>query len=516
MLPDSKEVNSLFKRDICIVFIITMLATISYLPLISKGLTNPYDGLWWSSYSLASDWQISCGRWGWFILDRLRGGYAGEPFNSLLTLLFMTVSSVIIFSLWERRTYHIVHSLLVVVCTTTCSYLSYRFQSPTFGASFFLSVAAAYVLVRELPFTDDHIKKLVTSAILLCLSLSLYQTNVGTFSAIVVINMLFLLLNNKKSAVLRQLCDAFIVGISGCLIYLLIWKLFMKAKDITASGYNGTDSISISTILQGLPIGILNTYREFLKYFASSDGYYLFRFLRVALFILVFALVLIKGIVTLKHDISSLLLYIVLFLLLPLTSSIYFLMTPGTNLAMIQMTGSFTIVVPLLLCLLDFNETNIKRFFFTTIGILLLYGNIYAVGTDVDAMSQGTDSTYSIMKDVQSSLISSGLYGPQYTYVYIGKMSENPLFRKNELWDRANLYAQFGNFWGGSDCLYQTYDGLMKRFGLNLPIGSPEQYEEILSDPSTETLPVYPEEGSIIARNDLVIIKISNKYRVDE
>ena len=80
-----------------IVFLNLCISVLMYFPMIAKGLTNTYDGLWQSTYFQASTWEISLGRWVWPFVDKVRGGYAAEPLNSLLTLCIITVATVIVF-----------------------------------------------------------------------------------------------------------------------------------------------------------------------------------------------------------------------------------------------------------------------------------------------------------------------------------------------------------------------------------------------------------------------------------
>ena len=132
------------------VLISMTIGVVSYLPVISRGLTNSHDGLWKSSYHQAGNLELSAGRWAWLFLDKIRGGYAAEPFNSLLTLLLLVIGIYIVFYTFGFEKHHIAYSLLIIISPTVCCYLSYRFMSPTFGMSFLLVLVAGWLSTKSL------------------------------------------------------------------------------------------------------------------------------------------------------------------------------------------------------------------------------------------------------------------------------------------------------------------------------------------------------------------------------
>ena len=55
---------------------------------------------------------------------------------------------------------------------------------------------------------------------------------------------------------------------------------------------------------------------------------------------------------------------------------------------------------------------------------LLLYGNIYAVGTDIDAMAQGSNSANTIMNNIVVTLNEKQLVSSDYQYAFFGNISD--------------------------------------------------------------------------------------------
>ena len=129
------------------------------------------------------------------------------------------------------------------------------------------------------------------------------------------------------------------------------------------------------------------------------------------------------------------------------------------------------ILFPSMLCLVGklFNDqgrldAQIKYF---TIGLSLfiLYGNIYMTATDLETMYEGNVSSDAIIDQVVHTLIGSELYSEEKEYVFLGRISDSPMFRKTVFWDRANSYARYGEFWTGANVMSKAYYGLLRRGG---------------------------------------------------
>ena len=67
-----------------------------YFMMMSLNLVNDLDGLWHPSNFIAGDWEISLGRALQRYADRARFGIVSEPFNTILTLILLSVGNVLI------------------------------------------------------------------------------------------------------------------------------------------------------------------------------------------------------------------------------------------------------------------------------------------------------------------------------------------------------------------------------------------------------------------------------------
>ncbi len=72
---------------------------VCYVSFFANMLTNQYDGLWIFSFYISWDIELPSGRWMLPFMDRLRYGYAGDPFSSYLALIFFAAGTVLLLSL---------------------------------------------------------------------------------------------------------------------------------------------------------------------------------------------------------------------------------------------------------------------------------------------------------------------------------------------------------------------------------------------------------------------------------
>ena len=239
--------------------------------------------------------------------------------------------------------------------------------------------------------------------------------------------------------------------------------------------------------------------------------HYIFSPIRSLIIFFIFAVVIFWGIKNLKSNPKNLVIYILLSLCLPIGANIALILAPATKAVHLHMTASMLFVIPLMLSFLDCEITNMKKVI-CALGVLLLYGNILALGTDIDALSQGSNTTYAIMNNIVTSLNEKGLLGREYEYAFYGNPAENELFQVNELYDNASNYAKFGTLQIKPDMVRNAYGGLFDDIGVNLTSVEYDTYEQILNSKQLDDMASYPAEGSIVEKDGIVIVKVSDDY----
>ncbi len=502
------------------ILFIWIISALCYLPLIARGLTNSVDGLWASTYSQAGNWELSIGRWAWLFLDKARDGYGAEPFNSLLTLLLIAIAMYIMTNMFmgesaKPRYRFYIFSMIVMCSTTVCCYLSYRYMSPTFGMSVLLSVAAAWFISAEMEDKKKANLYLAIATAFLIVSLGLYQANIGCFCVIIIFMMMKYIFQNDIKKVFNTFIRALLCGAIGCVLYKIAWDLCLWARKVSPADYNGANSLSVPHMLLSLPKSLMRIYGYWISYFMFRDGNYVFRLVRIVVTVLIFLLLFWTGIMGLRKRPKYLALYFLLVLLVPVGADIFLILAPDSMGVLAQMTFPMMMVLPLILCFLS-EEAKKRDRLLCLLGILLLYGNIYAVGADIDAMAQGSNSSNTIMNNIVVTLNQNELVSSDYQYAFFGNISANVMFKKNELFDTASGYAKFGKIQKKPDMVHKSYIGLVDDIGVNLEIVDNDLYHEIYYSGVLDEMPAYPADGAIVLKDGVVIVKVSDDYKVGE
>ena len=514
------HMENTIEKSVKPILVLWIISSLCYLPLIARGLTNSIDGLWASTYYQAGNWELSIGRWAWLFLDKARDGYGAEPYNSLLTLLLIAIAVYIATNMLmkhgEKPRYRFyIFAMLVMCSTTVCCYLSYRYMSPTFGMSVLLSDVAAWFITAEEDTKKKSYLNLAIATACLIVALGLYQANIGCFCVVIILGMINHIYHDDSKKALSVFLKALLCGTVGCILYKIAWELCLRARGVGAADYNGANSLSILKMILSLPKSVIRIYGYWISYFKFRDGNYVFSPIRIFVVLLVFGLLILVGIMKLRKSPKNLILYLLLIVLLPIGADIFIVMAPDSVGVLAQMTFPMMMVIPLILCFLS--EANIKReWLLSLFAILLLYGNVYAVGTDIDAMAQGSNSSNTIMNNIVVSLNEKGLISSDYQYAFFGNISENVMFRKNELYDMASTYAQFGTMLKKPDIVHKSYIGLVDDIGVNLDVVENDPYLKIYYSGVLEDMPAYPAEGSIILEDGVVIVKVSDDYKVEQ
>ena len=148
------------------------------------------------------------------------------------------------------------------------------------------------------------------------------------------------------------------------------------------------------------------------------------------------------------------------------------------------------------------------------IGIVLvtLYGSFLMVSVDQHVMLKSRDNATAMMNRVAVALGED--QNPEGGFVFVGKLADNPNFLKDQLWDRANQYARYGDFhifvYGDNRANF-SYFGLLRDSGLNFTFNWNNVYwGEIVQREDVQAMPLYPEDGYIKQIGRTIVVKFAN------
>ena len=181
---------------------------------------------------------------------------------------------------------------------------------------------------------------------------------------------------------------------------------------------------------------------------------------------------------------------------------------------MIQMTLPMAVSAPFGICLISSSTTYTAADRMTekaSIFIIsaLLFGDILMVSVDQQVMLDGRRASTNMMIRVFMNIDFET--EPEDGFVFIGRPADNPQFMKDELWWKANDYARYGNFFIGSDGNTQSYYGLLRDSGIDVPFNwNAQKWHELEALEEVIKMPMFPIDGYIRQIGDTTVIKLSN------
>ncbi len=507
-LMKRKEFARFFAVNACI-------AMFAFSVLMIHELTNTYDGLWHGPAFEDYAWTLSTGRWFWPVLGKIRLSMSPEPFTTAFSVLMYVLGSCVAVRQFEEgnsfKAYAAVQTS--VITTAVCAALSYRFQSPTFAASYLLSVTAVCLIMTP------SWKRFAASVVLLTLSLASYQANLGCACVLILARVLWLLQNeNSIKAVFRFFAFACLSVLFAGILYKLAWDGILLLTHVRVAAYAGADDVSFLKIIRDLPQSLIKTYQSFGSYF-FTDWIKHHAFQNHILYTVLYAGLILSacismGIGMMAQDrrgvrIALAALCLVLF---PPAANVALILASGTGTS-IQMTMPMSVIAPFLICAAGTDLSGqFGKVLKTACAVALstvLVGNALCVSVDQHEMLAGRRTTVSILQHVAQDVYRNG--GPDGKLVFVGKVSDSLVFLKDALWDRANGYAQYGNIWISGDCNVQSYRGLLREAGLELNLNRDfDKWHELEKREEVKEMPAFPYDGYIREIDGCVVIKMSD------
>ena len=514
--PENKELRRFFR----FAGFSLAICAVAYLLLISNELTNTHDGMWAGAEYRNYAWVVQIGRWFWPYLGKVQMNICAEPFTSIVTLTVYILGGCIV-AFWFGLKDSFRGWLLVlssVINTAVCVSLSYRYMSLTFGLAYLFSILAVWCLRKENFFFW------LLSGVLLTLALGLYQANIGCACVLVLLHVIWMLQNGEEAGkIFRYIGKTIVLFLCTFIVYKIIWDLSLKQWDVEAAAYRGAGDVSVMKIITGLPNSLLGSYQEFYRYFFQNTIKHniyqrLMPFGLLIICLMLMTLLLVETKLA-KKPLLAKLGAVVCLLLIPPAANVAQILAVDSGKTMIQMTLPMATVFPYLLCVTDFGNLSgphhDSRQWVTAVVtarslflLVVLFGSFLMVSVDQHVMLKSRENATAMMNRVAVDLGEDT--NPEGGFIFVGRPADNQNFLKDQLWERANEYARYGDFWLDGDCKTQSWFGMLRDAGLSLTFNWHDDYwDEIMSRDEVKTMPVYPDEGYIQKIDRSIVVKIS-------
>ena len=497
---------------------------------INNNLINDADTVYFNGFFTAGSefWEIRLGRFSLPFFDRLFAGVKSEPYNTYLALLLLTLSIIILFSLFSiSKTLKYFLSLFIVTSPTIYFYLSYKYCSTGYMMAMLFSVLCTFSIFSF----KNRPLRIFTAILFSVISLSFYQYFIAVSVTTFTIKLIFDINNNKKIN-FKLIIDFAISIIISFILYRLIWIAFITILKLKPTDYRGVNETNIITIIRNLPTALLDTYKVFFNHFiyGSYIKYNIFN-----LYIINFIPIILIIVDTLRNiyincDLShkdnfSFYFSILLIFIIPVSLSFVNLLTPGNK--SLPATGTIALItfIPLISTLIptiNFYFKPLKIIVYVFL-VFILHCQVLQMCFDFNTMYKSKEATKNVLTLVSSALINKKYMDGKHNIVIYGSVTENELYYLEKpvlkpfnikltpnseaiLLKTNDEKNAFDWNYGRKQAYYKQYLGL----NMNLAYGDTKKYLYILDTDLYKNAKPFPSDEAFIEIDDTVIVKLSD------
>ena len=497
-----------------------LVGIITHITFITEMIMSP-DGLWNSlCFSVPSDWELSLGRWGLFIADKIVNNLAIPNVTAVVGILFIAISAVLIVDLLNLKnkfTIFLVSAAMVVSPAFTGT-LMYTYTSVAYCLAMLLSV----ITVRLIFSSKNRILNFIFAIVVFTFSLGIYQSYIGVtvgLTAIKLIGDLF-----EKEIKIRWF---FVHGIAMCLIVIIggllysnITEIILDKMNVQMADYKGLENISVSNTLKSLKTSIPNTYRDLRDFYftdeiINNENYSRQEFYKI-MFISVIILELILIIIseTWKNPLKVICI-ILMNLILPIAINCILLLTLDAK-TYILTAAQMILVIPFASMIYE-KSGNKFTFIFKWTALLSMFLIVFtyylADNASYIAVKLNYNQTYATAIKIMDRIEQTEGYNKEYPIMIAGIVCDNDIryYKTTNIFDYTlgDIFKQ--------PVLHGTYSGmegtwtkfLGNYLGERVQFCNINSYKDVLGSSEFKEMGIFPDPDSVKMIYNVMVVKLS-------
>ncbi len=512
-----------FNKDKILAFLITLfIGIITHITMLTETIMSQ-DGLWNSmEYFRPGEWEISLGRWGIEIIQRLNQFIAIPTISTIFSIIIISITAVILIDIFDFKSKIsiIFTSLILAVAPTLTATLLYVYTSFAYCFSFFIATLVVWFIYK---FKNQKLG-FVLASLCLMFSLSIYQSNIGvTIGLCLMISIIELMKGKNIKSVLFNILKTAVVVIVGAILYYIVTEVILKVSNIEISAYKNAEAVSILEIIKGLKNTIIQTYSDFFTFFFKNEIIYNTNYRREVLYGILFLCFIISSIVSLisinEKDIKKKFLRIsctiLIILIIPIALNIIDIIIVGNEMYALT-SAQMILVIPFIFGMLENINNKLATIkWICTLVCLIILGTYYiSDNASYAALKLTYNQAYSTTMRIMDRIETTDGYSKGLPILFGGIVGNNNYPRTSTLYNytigsMVNNTAFHGTYGGANG----TWFKFLKIFyGLDVQICSPEEYTKIINSKIyKEEMEIFPASSSVRIIDGIVVVKLSDE-----
>ena len=457
----------------------------------------------------AASWALSLGRWAIPFVNAISMNVLMPVLNILVSALCCSMVTILLAELFyiENKFFLALTGISLAVAPAVVCQQLYPQVSIGYSLALLFSVVAAWLVL-----TGKGILRFFLSVLALAFAVGNYQAYVGFAACVIMITLLLRIARGEAAMrVVCTGCRAFLMGISGGLLYFIILVALQNWYSVSMASYNGADQVGVYNTITNLGHSIKTIYQDFIKYCVDGTANRNLGFIPLCVVLILVAclvaLHLFRG-----RKYAECALFVFLLLLLPMSMNLVTIITPQQN-THILMSHQMQLTVPLVLALLDNGRQALRRLwkptsvFCAVLSAVVCWSCILAAYATHGSMKYMHEYMRYYTAPILQEMQASADYQPGMRTLMAGLPGEmkiqqsNPLFPYSYQFYAVLWYGEFGVL--GSWPQYIQY-----YFATNVGYISEPEYYAILDSEEFARMPCWPKEGSMQKIGDIFVVKI--------
>lgn len=472
------------------------------------------DALSIVNWNIASEWEISLGRYGIRYINLLRFGLVNKFLIVFISLCFLAISMIFII-----KTFKIKNKLLIVLLSAiiaaapqVAETFFFIYCADVYCLAFCLATVVGYLLDKY--FENKKIVYLTGAMILTASVCSLYQAYLGVVLGITFTLLVRYLIENVKLKEVVLTAVKFIVTIFvGVLVYYIIFKVVLLINNIEMASYKGANSLGITTIIN-LPKTILQSYKDCFDFFFGNTIIYnsFWRRRKIYGFIAILSIICVAWkFIKEKYEMQPIriICLIVLLLVFPIGINIMDIIAPDTSINLVTGPGIITLFI-LAIVIENYREntsiSNLMKWGQSIFLVIIIWTFVLSNTYTAMAREETYRNYYTISNDIYNKVTQLSGYSKDKNWMFSYYIE----YRPSNL-DRTNGFVTLNyETWNNYNGTRQNISFYKRYLGIDISICSKQDYDKIVASEEFKKMPVYPSDGSIKIINDIIVIKVSD------
>ncbi len=434
--------------------------------------------------------------------------------NGILALFFLSVSVALLVEVFRLKNpvTIILGAAFVVAFPSTAEGFCYNFTIDGYMIAFMLSILAFL-------WTDRRKKGFFPGGLLLGFSIGIYQGYLAVTIVLCLLALMLYLLENKEVKFVFKKMSVYLgMGMIGYGFYLLSLSIMLNLKNVTLSGYQGTDKVFA---FSELPKGIVEAYRNFFDFIRYGNIFGYNNWNVIATVVIFVGIVLLTGLRLLKLTDKKAIKIILFFLfavLLPIGTNIIHL-TSSTTLFRLIMRIPWVLFFVFIMAVTEqysmrgnhFN-TNLRKVqqWSLMISMLILILNFSVLSNIVYFnMNERYEKTYAFSLRLIDRIEQTNGYETGVKVSILGGIPGGAYYPSTSVADEILIghYAATGDYMVNSTEKFATFF----RHYMNFSIQTIDYTEELklIETEKYKNMPTFPHQDSIDFIGDVLVIKLN-------